>query len=147
MFISSLVASDDSSDDKPLIKMKSTSSPAKKPVNKDDTSPKSNGTKNKKAGGYITLCYQPYFICVFSFLSGMDGFKFLLYVTVSDLNTDESSDNEPLIKIASASSKAAKKPVSPKKSVDTKKKGKILFSPWTCIINKKLPFSAADTYS
>ncbi|XP_073340458.1 uncharacterized protein [Pagrus major] len=38
----------------------------------------------------------------------------------ADLNTDESSDNEPLIKIA----KAAKKPssLSPRKSVDTKKK-------------------------
>ncbi|XP_026206032.1 nucleolar protein dao-5-like isoform X2 [Anabas testudineus] len=40
----------------------------------------------------------------------------------ADLNTDESSDNEPLIKIAKVSSKAAEKPFSmPKKSADKKK--------------------------
>lgn len=45
------------------------------------------------------------------------------------MNTDESSDNEPLIKIAKVSSKAAKKLISvpPKKSVDKKKQGKIFF--------------------
>lgn len=63
----------------------------------------------------------------------MDGFIFC--VTVSDVNTDDSSDNEPLIK--KVSSKAAKKP---KKSVDTKKTGKIIFSPWACSINRKVLF-------
>lgn len=80
----------------------------------------------------------------------MDGFTFLLYVTVSDMNTDDSSDNEPLIKIAKVSSKAAKKPFSvpPKRTVDTKKKGKIFFfSPWTCSNSRKLVFSVANTYS
>lgn len=136
-FISSpVVASDDSSDDEPLIKMKTVSTPAKKPVKKDNRSSRSNGTNNKKAGGYIAICHPPYFSCVFWFLSGMDAFIFC--VTVSDVNTDASSDNEPLIKIAKVSPKAAKKP---KKSVDTKKKGEIIFSPWTCSIYRKLLFS------
>lgn len=41
------------------------------------------------------------------------------------MDTDESSDNEPLIKVAKMTAKAVKKPVSvpAKKSVDTKKKG------------------------
>lgn len=41
------------------------------------------------------------------------------------MNADESSDSEPLIEIVKKASKAVKKPssVSPKKSVDTKKKG------------------------
>ncbi|XP_076609815.1 uncharacterized protein LOC143334791 isoform X3 [Chaetodon auriga] len=41
-----------------------------------------------------------------------------------DVNTDESSDNEPLIKIAKVSSKAVNKPFSvpPKKSVDTQER-------------------------
>lgn len=62
-----------------------------------------------------------------------------LYVTVTDLSTDESSDNEPLVKIA----RAAKKPssLSPRKSVDAKNKGKIIYLPAS---TGKL--CAADTY-
>lgn len=62
MFIySPVVASDDSSVDEPLIKMKS-SAPAKKSVKRDNTSPRSNGTNKKKAGGYMStamvqLCF------------------------------------------------------------------------------------------
>ncbi|KAL7381298.1 hypothetical protein ABVT39_003517 [Epinephelus coioides] len=67
--------SDDSSDDKPLIKRKTIAASPKKTKTKDDTSLKSNGTNTKKA----------------------------------DLNRDDSSDNEPLIKITKMSSKAAKK--------------------------------------
>lgn len=50
------------------------------------------------------------------------------YMQLSGLNTDESSDNEPLVKFAKKASKAARKPFSvpPKKSVDTKKKGNFL---------------------
>lgn len=70
----------------------------------------------------------------------MDGSMFL-YVTVTDLSTDESSDNEPLIKFG----KAAKKPssLSPRKSVDTKKKGKMILS---LCINRKMLSCVADTY-
>lgn len=44
------------------------------------------------------------------------------------MNADESSDSEPLIEIVKKASKAVKKPssVSPKKSVDTKKKGNFI---------------------
>lgn len=76
-------------------------------------------------------------------ISGVDSFKLVLYVTVSDLKMDDSSDNEPLIKIAKVASKAEKKPFSvpPKKSVDTKKTGKIIFCGCTWSINRKLLFS------
>ena len=57
---------------------------------------------------------------------------FSLCVTIAYLNADDSSDSEPLIKIAKkVSSKAAKKPPSvPPTSPDTKEKGKIMFSLW-----------------
>lgn len=44
------------------------------------------------------------------------------------MDTDESSDNEPLNKVAKMTAKTVKKPVSVpvKKSVDTKKKGNFL---------------------
>lgn len=47
------------------------------------------------------------------------------------LNTDEDSDNEPLIKIAKISLKAVKKPpsVPTKKAAGRKKKGEMAFSP------------------
>lgn len=51
---SPVVASDDS-DDEPLIKMKTISAPAKKPVRKGNTSPRSKDTNNKKAGGYYYM--------------------------------------------------------------------------------------------
>ena len=52
----------------------------------------------------------------------------LIYLNVSDMNTDDDSDDEPLIRKAKMPSKAAKKhsSVSPKKSVDLKKKGNII---------------------
>ncbi|KAK2830701.1 hypothetical protein Q5P01_018632 [Channa striata] len=83
-------ASDDSLDDKPLIKQKNTSAIAKKSEEKEKKSSRSNSTNNNKA----------------------------------DLKTEESSDDEPLIKIARVCSKAAKKsfPESPKKCVDRKTK-------------------------
>ena len=63
------------------------------------------------------------------------------------MNTDESSDNEPLKKIAKTNSKAAKKTFSvpPQKSVDSEKEGKIIFSLWIRSINIQLLFSVADT--
>lgn len=136
---SSFVASDVSSDDEPLINLKISAS-AKKPEKIDDTPPRANGTNNKKAGGYSVNVIIYMSAVFFWFLCGMDGSMFL-YVTVTDLSTDESSDNEPLIKFG----KAAKKPssLSPRKSVDTKKKGKIILS---LCINRKMLSCVADTY-
>lgn len=58
----------------------------------------------------------------------MSGFKMFLYVLFfSGVNTDDSSDNEPLIKIAKNASKGVKVfSVSPKKPTDTKKEGNFL---------------------
>lgn len=51
MCISSpVVASDGSSADEPLIKMKTNFSPARKPEEKENTSSRSNGKNNKNAG-------------------------------------------------------------------------------------------------
>ena len=131
---SAVLASDDSSDDEPLIKMKTTA--AKKSEKNENTSPRSNGTNKKNTGLYITshissvLCWIIY---------GVDSFKLVLYVTFSDLKTDDSSDNEPLMEIAKAAKKSLSVP--PKKSVDTKKKGKIVFCGCTWSINRKLLLS------
>lgn len=50
----SLVDSDDSSDDEPLIRKKP-SAPAKKPEKKNKRSSRSNGRNNKNAGDYVTI--------------------------------------------------------------------------------------------
>lgn len=55
----------------------------------------------------------------------MSGFK--MFCFLSGINTDDSSDNEPLIKIAKNASKGVKVfSVSPKKPTDTKKEGNFL---------------------
>lgn len=50
MFISSLTGSDGSSDDEPLVKMKTSLAPPKKQEKKENTPPKSNSTNNKNTG-------------------------------------------------------------------------------------------------
>lgn len=50
MSVSSLAASDVSSDDEPLIKMKSGRTSPKKQEKKENTPPKSNSTNNKNTG-------------------------------------------------------------------------------------------------
>lgn len=117
VFLSSVVASDVSSDDEPLIQMKTALAASK--------SPRANGT-NKNAGGHITLSHQIAFIAA---VCCLEWITYIFTFCSSDPNTDESSDSEPLIKMAKVSSKAAKKTFSrpPKKSVDKKKQGKIFF--------------------
>lgn len=91
-------------------------------MRKVNTSTTSMGTNDKKAG-CSAIHLHIYFRC------------FLIWIwnespknLSAGLDTDESSDNEPLIKVAKMTAKAVKKPVSvpAKKSVDTKKKGNFL---------------------
>lgn len=64
MFISSLTGSDGSSDDEPLVKMKTSLAPPKKQEKKENTPPKSNSTNNKNTGDPMLFSLFVLLTCV-----------------------------------------------------------------------------------
>lgn len=62
--ISSLTASDGSSDDEPPVKMKTSLAPPKKQEKKENTPPKSNSTNNKNTGDHMLFSSFVLLTCV-----------------------------------------------------------------------------------
>lgn len=79
LYLYPVVASDVSSDDEPLIKLKKKAATAERPERKVNKSTRSTGTNEKKAGTLSTTCQQVYSSCVVWFLPGIK--TFFLYVT------------------------------------------------------------------
>lgn len=64
LYLYPVVASDVSSDDEPLIKLKKKAATAERPERKVSKSTRSTGTNEKKAGTLSTTCQQLYSSCV-----------------------------------------------------------------------------------